>query len=85
MCLLITSRSQSHLYLLRIDAVGLESKLLKKKHRCESEMILWQPRSQDLSLGFWAAWLFSPKANAVTMDTRLITLHTQAHSLHLFV
>ena len=85
MCFLITGTSQGHLYLLRIDAVGLESKMLKKKHRCESEMILWQPRYQDLSLGFWAAWLFSPKAKGEILETRLITLHTQAHSLHLFV
>ena len=85
MCFLITCTSQGHLYLLRIDAVGLESKMLKKKHRCENEMILWQPRYQDLSLGFWAAWLFSTKVKGEILETRLITLHTQAHSLHLFV
>ena len=48
MCFLITGTSQGHLYLLRIDAVGLESKMLKKKHRSFGNLVV---RTSPLAFG----------------------------------
>lgn len=57
-----------------------------KRNRCLARSTKeFERNGKDIMCFLITAWLFSPKAKREIMESRLITLHTQAHSLHLFV